>query len=204
MPAFLQRALDGAGEARAAGGRLGDVVGVGGAGVAGELGVDARAARPSVLLIFQQQDAGALAHHEAVALGVEGAAGVRGIVVVARERVHGAEGGDADRRDAALGAAGEHRDGVAAPDHLGRLADGVGAGGAGGDGGEVRPARVDLDRDVAGGDVGDELRDEEGADAVRALVEEHLELVVAGVQPADARADDHADVVGVLLGDLEA
>ena len=36
-----------------------------------------------------------------------------------------------------------------------------------------------------------------------ATIKEHLELVVAGGQAADARADDDADVVGVLLGDLK-
>ena len=45
---------------------------------------------------------------------------------------------------------------------------------------------------IARGDVGDEHGDEERADAVRSLLEEHAELLMAGVQAADARADDDA------------
>ena len=51
-------------------------IGVAGQAVADHLGVDARAARLGVLEVFQHDDAGALAHDEAVAILVVGARGL--------------------------------------------------------------------------------------------------------------------------------
>ena len=152
---FLQRALDGAHEARAARSRLGDVVRVCRGAVADQLGIDARATRPRVFFFLQQQHACALSHHEAIALASKGRLALAGRRCGGRARAC-LEGRDAHRGDRALGAAGEHGVGVAAPDHLARLTDGACARRAGGDGGEVRPARVDRHRDDTGGDVGDE------------------------------------------------
>ena len=49
-------------------GRRGDVIGVAGHAVTGHLRIDLRAALPRVFQFLQHQDAGALAHHEAVAI----------------------------------------------------------------------------------------------------------------------------------------
>ena len=49
-------------------GRRGDVIGVAGQAVADDLGVDLGAARLGVFELFQHDDAGALAHDEAVAV----------------------------------------------------------------------------------------------------------------------------------------
>ena len=90
---LLQRATQRPRQPRAAGRRLGDVVRVRRRGVADDLGVDVRATRARHLQILQHQHARALAQHEAVALGVEGAARAGRIVVMARERAHVVEGG---------------------------------------------------------------------------------------------------------------
>ena len=100
-------------------------------------------------------------------------------------------------------AAGDHRARVAAADRLERRADGVGAGGAGGDGVVVRAARAEADRDLAGGHVGNEGGDEERRDAPRALLEQHLELFLEPGEPAHARPNHRADLVG-CRGDVEA
>src|SRR5437764_1303703 len=66
----------------------GDVVGVGGHTVARDLRIELRAAAPCVLPLLQDEDGGAVAHHEAVAVLVEGAARrARGRVAFG-ERLH--------------------------------------------------------------------------------------------------------------------
>ena len=73
----LQRHAHAAVGAVAVLGRRGDVIGVARQAVADHLGIDARAARLGVLQLFQHDDAGALAHDEAVAVLVVGARGLR-------------------------------------------------------------------------------------------------------------------------------
>ena len=55
----------------------GDVVGVARHAVADQFGIDFRAALLGVLVFLQHHDAGALAHHEAVAILVIGTRGAR-------------------------------------------------------------------------------------------------------------------------------
>ena len=64
--------------------RSGDVVGIARQAVADHLGVDVRAARLGVLEVLQHDDAGALAHHEAVAVLVVGARGLLRLIVEGR------------------------------------------------------------------------------------------------------------------------
>ena len=152
--AFFSARLQRARQPRATWRRLGDVVRVRRRGVADDLGVDARATRPRMLLIFQQQDARALAHHEAVACRRRRGGSRSAGSSLWREsaRMLSNEAAMPCGVMLALGATGEHRGGVAAPDHLDRLADRAGARRAGRDGGEVRAARADSHRDDAGGD----------------------------------------------------
>ena len=75
-PGALQRARHAAEGAVAILGRRGDVVGVAGQAVADDLGIDLGAARLGVLQLFENDDAGALAHDEAVAVAVIGARGL--------------------------------------------------------------------------------------------------------------------------------
>ena len=65
-----------------------------------------------------------------------------GIVVARAQGLHRAKAADADGHDGGLGAAGEHHFGLAHFDGAPGLADGVVGGGAGGAGGEVRPAQI--------------------------------------------------------------
>src|SRR5674536_310228 len=75
---------------------------------AGERGVDPRAASGGVLGTLQQDHAGALTEHEAVASDVVGPGGAGRVVVAGRERLHRRERGDRQRVDRRLGAATEH------------------------------------------------------------------------------------------------
>ena len=74
-----------------------------------------------------------------------------------------------DAADRAFGAAGHHHVGIAQRDQARRIADGVRAGRAGRDDGVVGALELVLDRDVAGGEIDQAARNEERADAARAL-----------------------------------
>ena len=103
-----------------------------------------RAARLGVLEFLEHDHPGAFAEDEAVAVEVERPARCGRAVVALREGREQVEAGDAERVDHAVRAAGEHHVGVAAADHLGRLADGLRAGGTGGQAraNSGRPART--------------------------------------------------------------
>src|SRR3981081_1014131 len=93
--------------------------------LAGDPGEDRRAALFRVLHVLEDEHHGALAHDEAVAPEVERTASLLGLLVAFARRLDLAEGAHRERRDGGLGAAGEHRDRVAALDDLRRLADAV-------------------------------------------------------------------------------
>ena len=71
-----------------------------------------------MLQLFQDEDAGAFADDEAVAVLVPGAAGALGLVIAGGERAHGGKTADAHGSDGGLGAAGDHDVGVAAGNDL--------------------------------------------------------------------------------------
>ena len=89
MPARLQRHPHAAVGAVAVLRRRGDVVGVARQAVADHLGIDVRAPRLGVLEFFQHDDAGALAHDEAVAILVVGARGLLRLIVEGGARAPG-------------------------------------------------------------------------------------------------------------------
>ena len=80
-PDALQRHLHGAEAAIAVFRRRGDVIGVARQAIAFHFAIDLRAARLGMLVLFEHHDAGALAHHEAVAVLV---VGTRGLVRACR------------------------------------------------------------------------------------------------------------------------
>ena len=80
-PGVLERRLHHAKSSLAVFGRLGDVEGVAAHRVADHFGQNARVAALGDFEGFEDEDAGALADDEAVAVGVEGPAGALGLVV---------------------------------------------------------------------------------------------------------------------------
>jgi len=201
---YLERVSHGTGAAFAFGGHTGHVEGVGGEAVADDFGEDLCAACLGELEIFEDEDACAFADDEAVAVLVEGAGGVLGVVVAGGECAHGGKARDAERGDGGFGAAGDHGVGVAALDETEGVTDSVGGGGAGCGGGLVGAAGAVFDGDVAGGEVDDGAGDEEGRDLARATVEQVDVLALDDVESADAGADVDTDTVTILVSDLEA
>src|SRR5690606_41143773 len=121
-------------------------------------------------VFFPNDDTGTLAHDEAVPVLVIGARALSGRVVEAgRERPAGGEAGQRQAVDRGFGAARDHDVGIAEYDEPGRVADGVRAGGTGGDDRVVRPFEAVFDRDVARSEIDEAARNEEGADAARAF-----------------------------------
>src|SRR3546814_9040672 len=83
--------------------RGGDVVGVAGQAVAGHLGVDRGAASLRVLVLLEHDDAGALAHHEAVADFVPRPRGLlRGLVEGGRQGPRRGEAGRSEEHTSEL------------------------------------------------------------------------------------------------------
>ena len=163
---------------------------VGGVAVADDFAINVRAALFGVFQFLEHEDARAFAHDKAVAVLVERARGVLGIVVARAHGAHGAKAADADGNDGGFRAAGEHDLRVAHFDGAPGFADGVVGGGAGGAGGEIRAAQIVIHREQARSHVADEHRNHERREPVRAAVEQDLVLFGGGGQAADAGADE--------------
>ena len=134
----------------------GEVVGVAGRAVAGELGVDPRAARYRFVPVLEDEDRRALAHQEAVAVLVERPRRELGPVVEGgAERLQPAERADRELGDRRLGSARDDRVAAARADEIECLTDRVGARGAGGDCRVGRPENAQPHRDVGGAFVRD-------------------------------------------------
>lgn len=103
-----------------------------------QLRINACPACLRMLQLLEHDDPRSLAHDEAAAGGVERAGGGRGGGVgVYAEGFGAAEAGEGERVDAGFGAAGEHDVGVVVEDESGGVAEGMGAGCAGGGSGVV-------------------------------------------------------------------
>ncbi len=186
---LLQRDADALGLGGAVRARGRGVVGVAGAAVARDLGIDVGAAGLGVLHLLEDDDGGTVGHHEAAAVGVERQGGVLRIRG-AGQRLGVREAGDTDRYGTAVAAARDDGVGVAVLDGAERLADGVRGGGAGRHDVDAGALGAELDGDLAAGHVGDHRRDEVGGDPLAGLVlEELLQLALDGREAADTGAD---------------
>ena len=165
---------------------------------------DLRAARLGEFQFLDHQNPGAFANHEAVAILVPGTRRPLGIVIARGERPHRRKPADAHRRDRRLRTAADHRDGFAALNHAERIANRVGAGGARGRGGRIRPLGSALDRHVAGGQIDDGRRNEKGRNAARSVFQQGLVLALDHFESADPAADVDADFLGDFRRHLQA
>ena len=179
-------------------------MGIGGVAVTGQLAIDPCAPCGGVFEGLEHKHAGALAHDEAVATGVERPGGVLGVVVAGAERLHGSEAAHRGGKHSRLGAAGDHDVGIAHDECAPCLADGVVGGGAGGTCGDVGAAQAVVKREHPGGHVEDHHRDEKRGHAPRTAVEQGLVLALERGEAADPGADHCADAVAVGLVEVKA
>ena len=182
-------------------GRRGDVIGVAGHAVSRHLGVNLRAALLRVLIFLQHDAAGALAHHESVAILVPGTRRGAGPVVEAGGQGAGsAESGDADLAHRGLRAAGQHHVGVAQPDQPRRIADRMHPGRAGRHHRMVRAFEAVFDRQMPGREIAERRRNEERRQPPRLAFVDKDGGLIDCLQAADAGADHHAGGAAIVLG----
>ena len=112
-----------------------------------------------------------------------------GVVVARAQRAHAREGRDGDRGER-LGSAGHDDVGAAVTNQADALADRVRSSRTSGADAERRAGPAEPNRDHTRGRVRHHHRDEERADARRALLQEHLAVFLHGRQAADARCRD--------------
>ena len=153
---------------------------------------------------FQDEDAGAFADDEAIAIFVEGTAGVRGIVIARGKRAHGGETADAHGGDGGFCSAGNHHIGIVAFDHAIRIADGMRAGGAGGSGSFIGTFSAPANADLSGSKVDDGGGNKKRRDLARATGQHGAVFALNNVETADAGANMDADPLGVFRRNLQS
>src|SRR4029077_20231664 len=139
-----------------------------------DFGVDAGSAGAGVGLAFEDERARPFARDEAVALEVEGAAGLGRVAFPGGEGAHDAEASEPELANAGLAAAGEDDLGAPRTDHHRGLADRLRCGRAGGHDRAVVAAKPELERPLGAGHVAEALRHVE-------RVELHAALLVDGL-----------------------
>src|SRR5579863_1835862 len=125
------------------------MVRVAGHTVANDFSEDRSVAFLRVLEGFEDENARAFTDDKAVAIGVERAAGVRGIVIAGGKSAHGGETADAHGRDRRFCTAADHHLGGATLDDFERVPDGVSGSRASGGGGRVWSAGAIADGDIS-------------------------------------------------------
>ncbi len=180
-------------------GRLGDVVGVAGGAVAGDLCEDVRPALLGARERLEHERAGAFTAHESVPTRVPRAAGALRIVVAAAEREHRGEPGDADGRNRGLGSARDHHAGATVADPASGFAQSMSAGGARAGVGEARPPQAKPDGHLACRHVRDQRGNEVRADLAGAFVLQHQRAAFQVLQATEAHADERAGLVPFLF-----
>src|SRR5271156_6775179 len=185
-------------------GRLRDVVRVAGHSITNNLCENLRAAALRVFQRFQNHHTGTFADDEAVAIGVERAAGVFGIVVAGGESAHGGESADAHGRDGSFSAASDHHISCATLNNFERVANGVRGSGAGRGGGGVRSFRAVTNGNVTGSEVDDGGGNKKWRDLARTARQVFRMFAFDDVESADAGADVDASGVGDFRRDLQA
>ena len=179
-------------------------IGVAAHAVAHDFGQHRRATPHGAFILFQDQDAGAFSGHESVAIAIPGPRGPFRLVVAMGKRAHGGEPADAHGGDGGLGAAADHRVGIAPLDQAEGIADGVRAASAGRGGSRVRTLGAGSDGNVAGGQIDDGRGNEKRGDAAGAFFEQDLVFALDHFESADSAADIDAGEFCILGGYFQA
>src|ERR1039458_2533714 len=139
-----------------------------------------------MLKLFEDKDASAFAPDEAVAIPGPGTTGASRVVIARGEGAHGGESAYAHGSDGGLGASGNHYVGIAVLDDAEGIADGVGAGGAGGGRRFIGAFGAEAHGDVPRSEVDDGGGNEKWRDLAGAAFEERGMLAFDHIESANA------------------
>ena len=114
QPCILHGSLHGPHCAFSAGGRLCDMMRIGGEPDAADLGIDLRISFKRVSELFKNQNSRSFSHNEPVPILIKWAARLLGSVIARRERFHRIESADAHRTNGRFGSSRQHHVGIAA------------------------------------------------------------------------------------------
>ena len=177
--------------------RRGDVVGIRTHAVAREFTINARAALPGMLVLFEHEYAGALAEHKTVPVPIPGPRCRGRIVIARRKRAHRREAAHAQGRNRRFGATGDHDVGIAVFDQACGIPDRMQARRAGRHHRVGGPLQAEHDRELSRNQVdeggGNEKRRNPARSALKILCLRFLDAL----KPADAGPDDRARAFGV-------
>ena len=168
------------------------MVGIGAHADTGNAGEDVRATLLCVREAFEHEDAGALAHHETVAVLVERAGGGGGVVVALAQGMHVGKAGEGERADRFVGTAGQHDVGAAETDGVVGGGDGVVRRRTGRNHGKAGAHPAGTVGNFACRHVGNRHRDKERGHTVRAAVRKRHCVFGVDVHTADTGTDNHA------------
>ena len=196
----LKRHLQGLDRPASIGVRCDQVIGIAGDPVSADLAVDISSSGQGMLEFFYDQYACALRHDKSVPVLVKGTAGLLGSVVVfGAESLEHTESSERGGRKGRLCAAGDDRIHQPVLDAVVGVANGVRSRGAGRGDGKGRTLSIHLDRDLAGSDVADHLRDKEGVDGLEVEIPPVVldDLFLHGLQSADAVSEHDSEPVRI-------
>ena len=143
------------------------MVGVSSRAIAGDFGDRLGAAVERVLQLFNDEDTGAFAHDEAIAVAIEGAGRTRWRFVEARRKGPGSgEAAEAYEIDAGFRATANRNVGFSGSDEACGIADRLHARGTSGDRRTDRPLEAVTDGDMAGREICEKGRHGEGREAL--------------------------------------
>jgi len=143
-----------------------------------------------MFIFFEDNDASALAHDEAVAVLVIGTgSSCRIIIALGGQRLRLGEAGDSNRTDGRFRAAGQHHVGIIQRDHPSGITDAVGTGRAGRDDCMIGAHQAIFDGYLAGYEIDQPSVDKMRADPARSPVMQHDRLFFYSRQSADSGTD---------------
>ena len=140
-----------------------------------------------MLITFEHNDAGALPHHEAVAITVIGPRGARRVVVeMRRQRFAGSKPCQSEAAERALCSACDHHIGIVEGDQPCSVPDGMRARRAGRDHGMIRPFQTVLYGHVTGREIDKTAGNEKRTETTRPLFMDGHRAFLDPLEAADA------------------
>ncbi|KWV87492.1 hypothetical protein PFLmoz3_02775 [Pseudomonas fluorescens] len=169
----------------------GHVIGVCTGAIAHQFGNRLRAPRQGMFEFFNYQNAGAFAHHKAVARLIEGSrSALRGGIEIAGQRSRCGESGKADAMNRRFGTAAYRDVDFPGANHSRCVADSLNPGGTRGYWRTQRAFQAIVDRHMPGGHVAQKRWNGEGRQTTRALAVGGAHRIGNGRETADAGGDD--------------